>query len=353
MFKFQKDHVLLAVAVLGIVVTGMLLFANSSYSNLIPILKPSGMSSQAIAQKSIDYLNKNVLPAGQTATLGEVTQESGLIKIKVNLGANSYTSYITNDGKLFFPEAFKLDTNPSTNTAATTPPPAQTTPPANLTKVDKPMLEAFIVSDCPYGLQMQRAMADAVAKIPSLADYVKVRYIGEVSGNTITAMHGDGEAQENLRQICIREEQPAKYWNYVACYMKKATGKLANGMPMGDAKACERETGVDSAKVNACMTTPSKGLAYAKADFALATKYNATGSPTVLLNGTTASEFDFGGRTSDAVRSMVCSTAQTAPQWSGTKLNTAQAGVSFSATYAAATDPANESTKAANCDPAK
>jgi hypothetical protein len=40
---------------------------------------------------------------------------------------------------------------------------------------------------------------------------MKARYIGTVSGTTITAMHGEAEAKENLRQICIREEQSTKY----------------------------------------------------------------------------------------------------------------------------------------------
>jgi len=38
--------------------------------------------------------------------------------------------------------------------------------------------------------------------------------------NTIKSMHGAAEAQENLRQICIREEQSGKYWDYVRCYIE-------------------------------------------------------------------------------------------------------------------------------------
>ena len=77
-------------------------------------------------------------------------------------------------------------------------------------------------------------------------------------------MHGPEEAQENLRQICIREEQPAKYWNYISCYMKKTTATAASGMPLGDSTGCQASTGVDTAKLNACVSDPSRGLAYAK-----------------------------------------------------------------------------------------
>ena len=54
-------------------------------------------------------------------------------------------------------------------------------------------------------------------------------------------MHGDEEAQENLRQICIREEQSDKYWEYVSCFMKE--GKSAD---------CLNSSTVDEVEINAC-----------------------------------------------------------------------------------------------------
>lgn len=62
---------------------------------------------------------------------------------------------------------------------------------ANITKSDHPLLEAYVVSKCPYGLQMQRIMGEIVNKAPQAKDYLMVRYIGSVSNNTITSMHGD------------------------------------------------------------------------------------------------------------------------------------------------------------------
>ena len=91
-------------------------------------------------------------------------------------------------------------------------------------------------------------------------------------------MHGPEEGAENLRQICIREEQPAKYYNYLACYMQKTTATASSGMPLGDSTSCQASTGVDTAKLNACVADPSRGLAYAQKDFDLDTKYNVQGS---------------------------------------------------------------------------
>lgn len=198
----------------------------------------------------------------------------------------------------------------------------QQPPSTTLTKSDNPTLEAYVVARCPYGLQMQRAMADAVKNIPALAQYLKVRYIGSASGNTITSMHGSAEATENLRQICLREEQPAKYWNYVSCQMKA-----------GDTSGCESSTGVDSAKLSACISDASRGVAYAQKDFALDSQYSVQGSPTLILNGVQVSESNYGGRSSDGVKAMVCAAFNSQPSFCSTQLNTAQATNSFSETY--------------------
>jgi copper chaperone CopZ len=192
----------------------------------------------------------------------------------------------------------------------------------SLQKTDSPILEAYVVTRCPYGIQMQRAMADAVKNQPALAEYLKVRYIGSVSGSTITSMHGPAEATENLRQICLREEQPAKYWSYVSCQMKS-----------GDTAGCETSTGVDSTKLSACTTDPSRGVAYAQKDFVLDSQYGVQGSPTLILNGAQISESSYGGRSSDGVKSMVCAGFNSQPSFCSAQLNTAQATTSFSETY--------------------
>jgi len=343
--KMNRNTILVCIAVIAIIITGGLIYANSNQSFTFPSL--FGMSANQVGKNAVDYINKNQL-SSTPATLVGTSIVSGLVKVKIKIGTSEFDSYATKDGKLLFPQAFDMsakktsastDQNASANSNQT---PEQAA--ASVTKNGSPMLEAFVVARCPYGLQMQRAMADAVKSIPSLAQYTKVRYIGAVSGNTITAMHGDAEAKENLRQICIREEQPAKYWNYTACQMKT-----------GDTAGCETSTGVDSAKLSSCISTQSKGIAYAQEDFTLATKYNVSGSPTLILNGTQISESAFGGRSSDGVKSMACAGFTSAAGFCSTKLNTAEAAVSFSATYSSSGAPTsgNSGTAGTNCAPAQ
>jgi len=291
-------------------------------------------SDKKVAQKAVDYINNNGL-ASSTVSLVSVSRDSGLIKIKIKIGTTEYDSYITKDGKYLFPqiidisgkekETEKTGTEGTTTTAATC---------DALAKTDSPMLQVYVVSQCPYGLQMQRAMADAVANAPELANYIKVRYIGAVSGNTITSMHGEVEAAENLRQICIREEQANKYWNYVSCQIKK-----------GDSKGCEASTGIDSSKLSACISDTSKGVAYAKKDFDLADSYSVSGSPSLILGNSTIDESGFGGRSSDAVKQIVCCASNSKPGFCSKTLNTASAATSYSENYAGTGSASNS----ANC----
>jgi len=331
--NMNKNTILIAIAIIAIVITGGLIFANSNKSFSLPTL--FGMSDSQIAKKVIDYINNNQL-SSTPASLVSVSDASGVVKVKIKIGTNEFDSYATKDGSLLFPQSFDMSAKkaaaPAAQAASNTAPKTA----AAVQKTDKPLLEAYVVSSCPFGLQMQRAFADAVKSVPALAADVKIRYIGSVSNGTISSMHGPEEAKENLRQICIRDEQPANYWNYISCYMKKTTATAASGMPLGDSTGCQASTGVDTAKLSACVSDPTRGLADAQKDFALDAKYSVQGSPTLILNGAQASESDFGGRSSDAVKAMVCAGSKTQPSFCSTKLNTTAAATSFSATYASA-----------------
>ena len=282
-------------------------------------------SSKQVADKTIEFINSNLLQPGTTASLTSMTEENGLYELKIKVGTAEPEVYVTKNGKLLFIQGV-IDMSPASTSTSTANQTQNNNTPKDtcetLTKAKNPALEAFVVSSCPFGLQMQRVLSEIVKNIPSLASDIKVEYIGAVTDNKITSMHGDAEAQENLRQICIREEQASKYWNYVGCYIKA-----------GDSASCLTSSGVDKTKLNSCVSDSSKGLKYAQADFAGAAQYGVSGSPTLILNGKKVSEFDFGGRTAQAVKTLLCCGAQTQPGVCSQTLSTTSAATSFSTTY--------------------
>ncbi len=344
--NLDKNILSVGIAIIAISIVGVLIFTggnNGGISQFLDKIKSfsiGGMSKDELAKKGIDYINNSIL-SGQTATLVSTSEESGVIKIKISIGGKEFNSYMSKDGKLLFPEAIQLGGNtvkqPTTNNNQ-----PQKTSAANIVKADKAELDAYVVSACPFGLQMQRVLSDVIKSAPSLAQNIKVRYIGSVVNGAITSMHGDAEAKENLRQICIREEQSSKYWNYVSCYIKA-----------GDTAGCLTSTGIDQTKLGSCVSDKNRGLAFAQKDFDLNSKYGIQGSPTLILNGQTVSEFDFGGRTSEALKSLICSGSKNEPQDCSKKLNTASAATSFSIAYTGTGGTGNSGNTGSNCAPAK
>ena len=281
------------------------------------------LSGEAAAQKAIEYINNNILQKGTTASLVEVKEESGLYRFTLKIKDKEFASYVTKDGKILFPEeGIDLTKKPvaSANNA-----PTKKLTCEDIKKNDNPMLEAFVVSRCPFGLQMERILREVVKNIPSLAKNIRVEYIGSVQEGKIRSMHGEQEAKENLRQICIREEQPDKYWDYIGCHIKK-----------GQITECLTKAGIDKEKLTSCMSDSTRGLKYAKDDFGLANKYKVTGSPTLVLGGEKVSEFDFGGRTAEAAKTLLCCAFKTKPAICSKKLSEEQAAIGFSEKYSGA-----------------
>ncbi|TSC94486.1 MAG: Uncharacterized protein CEN87_455 [Parcubacteria group bacterium Licking1014_1] len=343
-FKLDKNLMLVSIAIIGIIVTGVLILSSGNPGQF-SFKIGSGLSNEVIAEKALGYINKNLL-SGQTAAMVGVSEESGLVKIKIKISDREFDSYASKDGKLLFPQVINMEKDISQpeqrqNNQPTAESIKQTCD--SLKKTDSPELEAYIVSKCPFGLQMQRVLADVVKNAPSLAKNIKVMYIGAISNGKITAMHGEAEAQENLRQICVRDEQNSKYWDYIGCHIKA-----------GDVDNCLVSAAIDKNKLNSCMSDKNKGLAYAKKDFDLNAKYNIGGSPTLMLDGVQVSESLFGGRTSEALKSIICCASSNKADICSATLNTLEAAASFSETYVGSNSGSgNSGATGANCAPAQ
>jgi len=318
---------------------------------IIILVVLAGLLFRKLSQKnSLNNIKTNVIPAAvkkvinNPATkfeIGKINDISGVYEFELILktgGDQKYNSYITKDGKILFVSGIKVETlGKAANNAPATQAETKKLTCNDLTKVDNTKLSAYVVADCPFGLQMQRVMKKAIDEQPALLSSFDVRYIGAVENGKITSMHGDKEAQENLRQICIREEQKPNYWNYVGCYMKE-----------GKAEECLTSTGVDTAGVKSCMEDKTRGLAFAQKDFDMANKFKIGSSPTLLLNDKqTVSEFDFGGRIPNAMKELVCCSSSQKGAYCSTDLSKTEVASSYSITGESANQGTNN---AANCN---
>lgn len=298
--------------------------------------------------KTTEFKNK-IIPAAVKKVLNSpdtkfeitsVKETNGVYEFQLKMQDQTYTSYISKDGKLLFTSGVKLDEAEKKTTAGTQT--QKKLAEKDLNKSDKPTLTAFVVANCPYGIQTQRVYKKVLEEIPAIADNLKIKYIGSIVDGKITAMHGEEEAKENLRQICIRDEQSSLYWPYVNCYMQE-----------GKTDECLANVGVDTSTLNACTQDAKRGNVYAQRDFDLANKFKVGGSPTLLLNDSQiVSEFDFGGRVPNAIKTLVCGGSKTPAGYCSTNISTKEVAVSLSVSDEPAASTGT-TTSGAGCAPAK
>ena len=312
MIKQNKIFQNYLLALIFILCLGFLFYYVNKNSNF----QSSNINQSAVVSKTLDFINKNLLNTTK-AEVKEVKQESGVYKITLKIENEEAPIFVSKDGNLIFLQAINVKEFEKSQQQNN-----KITKCEEINKTNTPVLEAYVVSQCPFGLQTQRALNEVVKNIPQLEKYIIVRYIGEIKNGKIESMHGDEEAQENLRQICIREEQKDKYWPYIDCYIKE-----------GKTNDCLKITKVDLEKLNNCLKDNSRGLNYAQKDFEKTNKFNISGSPTLMINEKLVDEFKFGGRTAEALKNIICCGLKNKIEECNKTLNTEQAATGFSLNY--------------------
>jgi thioredoxin 1 len=106
-------------------------------------------------------------------------------------------------------------------------------------------------------------------------------------------------------------------------------------MKEGKSSDCLNSSSIDKGKLDSCIREDGRGLAYAEQDFELANKIGITGSPTLMLNGKIASEFDFAtnttnGRSPEALKELLCCAFNTKPSFCSQELNGTRAMTMYS-----------------------
>lgn len=189
--------------------------------------------------------------------------------------------------------------------------PEQTQSPAKVApKSDKPKVELFVMSYCPYGTQMEKAILPVVSALKDKIDF-KLEF-------THFTLHGEKEDTENFRQMCIREEQGAKFLPYIQCILDSNNVNAPK-----DQSTCMKSLGIDENAVNSCIQ--NKAADYYAVDSALSEGYGVQGSPTLVINGTQVDS----ARSPSGVLSTICSAFNVAPSDCNTVLPSESAAPGF------------------------
>ncbi len=310
-------HMWRAVAVIAVILLAIAVITNGFKGK-------SGLEvkdADTVASETLDYVNTNLLSGGVSATLVDVTEERGLYAVKINIQGQEFTSYVTQDGSLFFTQGMELSGEAPVDATPTASQPAQPTP--EVTKADKPVVELFIMSHCPYGTQMEKGILPVVGTLGDNIDF-KLRFV-------YYAMHGETEVLEQLNQYCIQKEQDDKLLKYLTCFLEAGKGD-----------SCLDEVGIDRSALTTCTQAADAEFGIMAAfndqaswlsgryplfntDADLNQQYAVGGSPTLVVNGAKANS----GRDSASLLRTVCAAFNEAPEECNTELSSGSPSPGF------------------------
>lgn len=285
----------------------------------------------AIKVKIEKFLSENV-PATAKTEIKDIATDGSLYKLTVIVDKQEIPVFVTRDGKKLIQAqtVIELDKAPADDAAAKQAQAPEKTEAEN--KTDVPVVDLFVMSYCPYGLQMERGVLPAVEALGG-----KIKFNLKFVDYTL---HGQKEVTENVNQYCIGKTQPAKLNNYLKCFWKNSAGTAA---------ACMKTAGINAATVATCVTATNKEFNPTEKSLGLnkeeTVKFGVQGSPTLVVNGTTVSS----SRDSLGVLKAICSGFTTAPKECAAALSATALGAGFDDEIAKAGASGSASAPAASC----
>ena len=269
------------------------------------VWKKSHLSQKEAKAQVEDFINNNLMQPGIKVNIEKVEKENGLYEITLKMGEGEQIreiiSYLTIDGKKFFPSA-PMDIEEVKKQVAETK--KKEAEPEDISKSDKPKVDLYVMSFCPYGNQAEDTMKPVYELLKNKAEF-NFHYIVSSSGNAINSLHGEKEVVQNEREACVMKNYGKDKWMNFVSYVNKNCGSDGNCWEAG-----AKSLAINTARVNACVS--SSGTTLMKEDEKKSIAAGASGSPTMVINGVqTKSVYQYGN--SEAYKQAVCLAFNTAP----------------------------------------
>ena len=298
--KFREDPWIISTVVLGVLVL-IFLINNFGITGNMTVSK-SGVESNL--EKFLEVQTDG------TATIESIDSYNNYLYLSiVNLEGTEIPVYITKDGKYLIQGLTSIEADETSPTTTT-----------NIPKSDKPVVELFVMSFCPYGVRAENNIMPVVDLLKDSIEF-QIRYIVNVNGNTIndvSSLHGLTEAKEDARQLIINKYYPDKFLTYINNFDNNC---YQYGQDETQLDACWKneatKLGIDTKKVES-LAYGTEGVNLLKSEEAEADKYSVSGSPTLIINGVQSSAIYSG---TSATQTAICSAFNTTPGECGEKLS--------------------------------
>lgn len=279
------------------------------------------LTEEQASQKAIEFVNSNLVSPGTEAEVLNTSSENGLYKVVIAVQGQTVDSYITQDAKLFFPSGLDIVEMEAQKEAAEEQAEEEA---ESVPKTDKPSVELFVMSHCPFGTQIEKGIIPVADLLGDKID-LDVKFVNY-------AMHGEKELKEQLNQVCIQRDSSDKYIDYLKCFLEE-----------GDGASCIASTGIDSDELASCVTEIDEEFSVMekfkdpeKPDWRGSfppfevhdeenKKYGVRGSPHMVVNGITVSA----SRDAASLLDAVCNAFSEKPAECDTELSSASPAPGF------------------------
>lgn len=297
--------------------TGLACAAYDSEGNCIDSIKPSLVDKQSSVGEVRDIVdNLMAIYAANAPILAGLEYAEpeyngygkwvALIPLPSDIGTEQTLEVTVDDSTLEIDAIVYL-------TSAELPMPEEPAP-IEFEKKDKPVIELFVMSFCPYGQLAVEAMAPVEELLGDKAIF-DTRYViydnyqgGSedfcIEEGSLCSMHGVAELNENARQLCVAKYQPALLWDYMLAINSTCNYQDVDSCWEGIASGL----GLDVAKIKQCEVEEKTALI--TAEYELCNDYGVGGSPTLIING---QEYE-GARTPEAYKQAICSAFTEPPE---------------------------------------
>ncbi|MCK4859084.1 MAG: hypothetical protein KAS87_00825 [Candidatus Omnitrophica bacterium] len=131
-------------------------------------------------------------------------------------------------------------------------------------------LKLFTMSACPFGTEAENEILSLAEEKDIKVEIYYIAFYDEKKG--WESLHGLSEAEENIRQLCVRKYYPEKYFDYILERNENIKSSFWEKAAIN--------VGVDDKKIQQCQYDEGKELLKQNAKLAQELKINA--SPTIL-----------------------------------------------------------------------
>lgn len=305
--KIRENPWILSSFLLGIVLVLVLVFKGGGITG-------DAVSSGVAAKNLVSFIEAQ---SGSAPELISSERNGSFYEVTISYQGQAIPVYVSLDGNYLVPSIIPLSITKAASDNK------QDTTQAEIVKSSKPKVELFVMSLCPYGLQMEKGILPVVNLLKDKIDF-ELKFV-------YYAMHDKVEIDENTRQYCIQKEQESKLNSYLACYLED-----------GDSAKCLASTGIDMTKLTNCIAAADEEFSisanYNNKDSWLSgqfprydvnlednEKYSVGGSPTLVINGAQVSA----SRDSASLLKLICSAFTTEPSECSQKLSTSAPSPGF------------------------